>query len=65
MWRTGDAVGGPVGALRAELDDPHLSLMAEGAARRERGRDLEAVRMRLEEAFSRWESATRHAEAAE
>jgi ATP-binding cassette subfamily F protein 3 len=55
-----------VGALRAQLDDPHLYLTAEGARRAaEIGRDLEAARARLDEAFARWEGATRQAELAD
>ncbi|MEP6689345.1 MAG: ABC-F family ATP-binding cassette domain-containing protein [Gemmatimonadales bacterium] len=55
-----------VGTLRAELEDPHLYLTADGARRAaEVGRDLEAARARLDEAFARWEAATRQAESAD
>ena len=50
--------------LRAELEDPHLYLTADGSRRAaELGRELEAARGRLDEAFLRWEQATREAEA--
>jgi argininosuccinate lyase len=53
-----------VGALRGELEDPHLYLTPEGARRAgETGRELETARERLDEAFARWEAATREAEA--
>jgi ATP-binding cassette subfamily F protein 3 len=48
--------------VRAALEDPHLYLTQDGARRAsELGRDLEAARVGLEEAFARWESATRSA----
>jgi ATP-binding cassette, subfamily F, member 3 len=48
--------------VRAALEDPHLYLTPDGARRAsELGRDLEAARVGLEEAFARWESATRSA----
>jgi len=54
-----------VGALRSELEDPHLYLTADGARRSAQlGRELEAARERLDEAFARWEAATRRAESA-
>jgi ATP-binding cassette subfamily F protein 3 len=54
-----------VQALRAELEDPHLYLTADGSRRAaELGRDLEAARQRLDQAFARWEAAIRAAEAA-
>jgi ATP-binding cassette subfamily F protein 3 len=54
-----------VEALRAELDDPRLYLTPDGGRRAgELGRELEAARRRLEEAFARWEAATREAETA-
>jgi ATP-binding cassette subfamily F protein 3 len=53
-----------VESLRAALEDPQLYLTADGSRRAiELGRDLEAARRGLEEAFARWESATRSAEA--
>jgi len=52
-----------VGALRAELEDPHLYLTADGGRRAaDLGRELEAARARLDEAFVRWEAATRAVE---
>jgi ATP-binding cassette, subfamily F, member 3 len=52
-----------VESLRAALEDPHLYLTQDGARRAtELGRDLEAARRGLDEAFARWESATRSAE---
>ena len=52
-----------VGALRAELEDPHLYLTPEGARRAgELGRELETARAQLDQAFARWERATREAE---
>jgi len=54
-----------VGGLRAELEDPHLYLTPEGAKRAgEIGRELEVAREALDDAFARWEAATREAEAA-
>jgi hypothetical protein len=48
--------------VRAALEDPHLYLTPDGARRAsELGRDLEAARVGLEEAFARWVSATRSA----
>ena len=56
---------GRVAAIRAELEDPHLYLTADGGRRAaELGREMETARARLEEAFARWEAATRAAEAA-
>jgi ATP-binding cassette, subfamily F, member 3 len=53
-----------VAALRAELEDPHLYLTADGGRRAvELGRDMEIARGRLDAAFARWEAATRDAEA--
>jgi ATP-binding cassette subfamily F protein 3 len=55
---------GRVAALRAELEDPHLYLTADGGKRAaEIGREMESARTRLDEAFTRWEAATRAAEA--
>ena len=55
-----------VKALRAELEDPHLYLTADGARRAAKlGRDLETARAQLDEAFARWERATWEAESAE
>ena len=52
-----------VETLRAELEDPHLYLTADGSRRAaELGRELETARGRLDEAFLRWERATRDAE---
>ena len=52
-----------VETLRAELEDPHLYLTADGSRRAtERGRELETARRQLDEAFLRWEQATREAE---
>jgi ATP-binding cassette, subfamily F, member 3 len=49
-----------VDKLRTELEDPHLYLTSDGARRAaELGRELEAARQRLDEAFARWEAATR------
>jgi ATP-binding cassette subfamily F protein 3 len=54
-----------VAALRGQLEDPHLYLTPEGGRRAtELGRELETARARLDEAFARWERATREAEAA-
>jgi ATP-binding cassette subfamily F protein 3 len=56
---------GKVETLRAELADPHLYLTADGARRAaDLGRELENARQRLDEAFARWEAATREAEEA-
>jgi ATP-binding cassette, subfamily F, member 3 len=53
-----------VAALRSELEDPHLYLTADGGRRAaEVGREMETARARLDEAFARWEAATRAAEA--
>ena len=53
-----------VETLRAELEDPHLYLTADGSRRAtELGRELETARGQLDEAFLRWEQATREAEA--
>jgi ATP-binding cassette, subfamily F, member 3 len=55
-----------VAALRAELEDPHLYLTADGGRRAgELGREMETARARLDEAFARWEAATRQAESAD
>jgi ATP-binding cassette subfamily F protein 3 len=55
---------GRVAALRAELEDPHLYLTADGGKRAaDIGREMETARARLDEAFARWEAATRAAEA--
>jgi ATP-binding cassette subfamily F protein 3 len=55
-----------VAALRAELEDPHLYLTPEGSRRAgEIGREMEAARSRLDQAFTRWETATREAELSE
>jgi ATP-binding cassette subfamily F protein 3 len=52
-----------VESLRAALEDPQLYLTQDGARRAtELGRDLEAARRGLDEAFARWESATRSVE---
>ncbi|HKT59508.1 MAG TPA: ATP-binding cassette domain-containing protein, partial [Gemmatimonadales bacterium] len=52
-----------VEAVRAALEDPDLYLTADGARRAsELGRELEEARRGLEQAFARWESATRAAE---
>jgi hypothetical protein len=52
-----------VAALRAQLEDPHLYLTADGGKRAtELGREMETARARLDEAFARWEAATRAAE---
>jgi ATP-binding cassette subfamily F protein 3 len=49
--------------LRTELEDPHLYLTSDGARRAaELGRELETARQRLDEAFARWEAATREVE---
>ncbi|MEO7476758.1 MAG: ABC-F family ATP-binding cassette domain-containing protein, partial [Gemmatimonadales bacterium] len=57
---------GRVAALRAELEDPHLYLTADGGRRAsELGREMETARARLDEAFARWEAATRRAESAD
>ncbi len=54
-----------VAALRAALQDPDLYTTAEGAKRAGTiGREMETARGRLEEAFARWERATRDAESA-
>ena len=54
---------GRVAALRAELEDPHLYLTADGGKRAgELGREMETARARLDEALARWEAATRVAE---
>jgi ATP-binding cassette subfamily F protein 3 len=53
-----------VEAVRAALEDPHLYLTEDGARRAaDLGRELEQARRALDEAFSRWEAATRAAEA--
>jgi ATP-binding cassette, subfamily F, member 3 len=53
-----------VAAVRAELEDPHLYLTADGGRRAaELGRDLEVAKAALDVAFNRWEAATRAAEA--
>jgi hypothetical protein len=52
-----------VAAVRAELEDPQLYLTADGSRRAaELGRAMETARARLDEAFARWETATRAAE---
>ena len=49
-----------VATLREQLEDPHLYLTAEGAKRAvDLGKELEVARGRLDEAFGRWETATR------
>ena len=49
---------------RAALEDPELYLTADGARRAiALGRELEAARAALDQAFARWERATREAEA--
>jgi ATP-binding cassette subfamily F protein 3 len=49
-----------VDKIRTELEDPHLYLTSDGARRAaELGRELETARQRLDEAFARWEAATR------
>ena len=54
-----------VASLRAELEDPHLYLTFDGARRAaELGREMEAARARLDQAFGRWEAATGEAESA-
>jgi ATP-binding cassette, subfamily F, member 3 len=54
-----------VAGLRTKLEDPELYVTADGIRRAEAlGRELETARARLDEAFARWESATREAEAA-
>jgi ATP-binding cassette subfamily F protein 3 len=54
-----------VAALRAELEDPHLYLTADGGKRATAlGREMETARTRLDEALARWETATREAEGA-
>ena len=68
--RRGDRGGGErwegrVARLRAQLEDPHLYLTADGGRRAaELGREMEAARARLDEALARWEAASRAAEAA-
>jgi ATP-binding cassette subfamily F protein 3 len=53
-----------VEAVRAALADPHLYVTEDGGRRAaELGRELEQARRQLEEAFARWEVATRAAEA--
>ena len=53
-----------VAAVRSELEDPHLYLTADGGRRAvELGRELEVAKAALDQAFSRWEMATRAAEA--
>ena len=53
-----------VTSLRLQLEDPHLYLTADGSKRAvELGREMEDARRRLDEAFARWETATRQAEA--
>ena len=53
-----------VEAARAALEDPELYLTSDGARRAgELGRELEEARRGLEQAFARWEAATRAAEA--
>jgi hypothetical protein len=52
-----------VEALRLELEDPHLYLTADGSRRAvDLGRELEAARRALDQAFARWDEATRAAE---
>lgn len=52
-----------VAALRAVLEDPRLYLTPEGARRAvELGREMEQARAGLDQAFARWEAATRAAE---
>jgi ATP-binding cassette subfamily F protein 3 len=52
-----------VETLRAELEDPHLYLTGDGSRRASvLGRELETARARLDEAFLRWDQATREAE---
>jgi ATP-binding cassette subfamily F protein 3 len=54
-----------VDAIRVQLEDPHLYLGSDGGRRAaDLGRDLESARRRLDEAFVRWEAATREAETA-
>jgi ATP-binding cassette, subfamily F, member 3 len=56
---------GRVESLRAALEDPQLYLTQDGARRATQlGRELESARRGLDEAFARWELATRSAEAA-
>jgi len=53
-----------VEGLRATLEDPHLYVTPDGGRRAaELGRELEQARVGLDEAFARWEAATRSAEA--
>jgi ATP-binding cassette subfamily F protein 3 len=53
-----------VEGLRAALEDPHLYVTPDGSRRAaELGRELEQARAGLDEAFARWEAATRSAEA--
>jgi hypothetical protein len=53
-----------VEGLRAMLEDPHLYVTPDGGRRAaELGRELEQARGGLDEAFARWEAATRSAEA--
>ena len=54
-----------VAELRARLEDPGLYLTPGGAAEASRiGAELEDARRALEQAFSRWEAATRRTETA-
>ncbi|MEO7473898.1 MAG: ABC-F family ATP-binding cassette domain-containing protein, partial [Gemmatimonadales bacterium] len=54
-----------IASARVELENPDLYLTSVGAKRAtELGREMELARTRLEEAFARWEQATREAEAA-
>jgi ATP-binding cassette, subfamily F, member 3 len=54
-----------VAGLRTKLEDPELYVTADGVRRAEvLGGELEAARERLDEAFARWESATRESESA-
>jgi ATP-binding cassette subfamily F protein 3 len=49
-----------VADLRAQLEDPAMYLVAEGAERARRlGAELESARIELETAFADWEAATR------
>ena len=59
------ACEGRVEEIRAALADPHLYVTAEGGRRAaDLGRELEQSRRQLEDAFARWEAATRAAETA-
>ena len=56
---------GRVEALRAELQDPHLYLTADGGRRAgELGREMEEAQAELEQAFAAWEAATQEAASA-